>query len=217
MEKEIGQIAARIRRWRAESGLTLQELGQRSRVSASTIHKIENQQTVPTISVLLRVAHGLKRRPGELLADRDEDGDIALLPLAERLSMESGSGTRAERLASDLTGSTLDVWRVIHPPGTQSGSETGHRPMSYKGELIIVCEEGVLTIDAGDQKYQLSPGDSLHLKTTLPHRWRNDADVPAVALFFGTVPAGLHQGLEERMRSLRGGDDDDTEKSHDAG
>jgi transcriptional regulator with XRE-family HTH domain len=37
-------------------------------VSASTIHKIENLQTVPTIAVLLKVAHGLGRKSSELLA-----------------------------------------------------------------------------------------------------------------------------------------------------
>jgi len=42
LEDELKNIAERIRRWRNESGLTLQQLGDRSGVSASTIHKIEN-------------------------------------------------------------------------------------------------------------------------------------------------------------------------------
>jgi transcriptional regulator with XRE-family HTH domain len=44
---------------RTDERLTLQMLAQRSGVAASTIHKIEAQQMVPTISVLFKIARGL--------------------------------------------------------------------------------------------------------------------------------------------------------------
>ena len=49
MKEEIRRIADRMRAWRAEAGLTLQELADRSGVSASAIHKIENHRMVNDI------------------------------------------------------------------------------------------------------------------------------------------------------------------------
>ena len=65
MDDDLKRIASRIREWRDAAGLTLQKLGDRAGVSASTIHKIENLQTIPTIAVLLKIANGLNRRPSE--------------------------------------------------------------------------------------------------------------------------------------------------------
>lgn len=58
-----------VRTCRNGDGLTLQQLAARSHVAASTIHKIEAQQMIPTISVLLKIAKGLERRPKELIRD----------------------------------------------------------------------------------------------------------------------------------------------------
>jgi transcriptional regulator with XRE-family HTH domain len=53
MEESVNRVAGRIKLWRSEANLSLQELANRSAVSPSTIHKIEHCQTVPTISVVL--------------------------------------------------------------------------------------------------------------------------------------------------------------------
>ena len=45
VDDDLRQIAARIRNWRDEAGLTLQQLGDRACVSASTIHKIATATT----------------------------------------------------------------------------------------------------------------------------------------------------------------------------
>ena len=62
-------MARPLRACRAEDGLTLQQLATRCGVAASTIHKIEAQQMVPTVSVVLKIARGLGRRPEELVRD----------------------------------------------------------------------------------------------------------------------------------------------------
>ena len=69
LEHVLADMAGQIRRCRAQDGLTLQQLATRSGVAASTIHKVESQQMVPTVSVLLKIARGLGRRPAELIRD----------------------------------------------------------------------------------------------------------------------------------------------------
>ena len=69
----LHDMAHQIHICRTDERLTLQRLAQRSGVAASTIHKIEAQQRVPTISVLFKIARGLGRRPAELIRDQHED------------------------------------------------------------------------------------------------------------------------------------------------
>jgi transcriptional regulator with XRE-family HTH domain len=201
MDRHLVQIAERIRRWRDEAGFTLQELANRSGVAASTVHKIEKNQTVPTISVLLRIAVALKRRPDELLIEDSPAIAAAHRRKADRLLVGSEKRSQIEQLALGIDASTIDVWRVYHQPGMGTGEE-GTR-LNYDGEIIVLMETGVLTFEIGDATYVIEAGDSLHFKTSTAHCWRNTGDVQAKAIFFGTIPKGLQKSITERLAALK--------------
>ncbi len=193
MDGELERIALRIRTWREEAGLTLQELADKSGVSASTIHKIENNNTVPTISVILKVTHGLGRRPDELFERSPNENQAALVRRGQHHELETQPGTRVQRVAGGLPRAVLDVWRVIHAPGCGVGSHIGAKRLMYKGELVMLVECGELYAEVGEEKYLLHAGDSLHFKSTMPHLWHNQSDAPVSVLFFATLPRGAEQ------------------------
>ena len=62
IDGELAQISRRIRRWREEKGLTLQQLAERSDLATSTVQKVETGQMIPSVAVLLKVARGLGRQ-----------------------------------------------------------------------------------------------------------------------------------------------------------
>jgi len=188
LEDDLQRIADRIRSWREVAGLTLPELAATSGVSASTIHKIENLQTVPTISVLLKVAHGLHRKPQELFEGEGGEQLAAATRFEDRDRLEPRPGTRLERVVGSIPNSTIDVWKVTHDPGYGTGSHGGESTLRYRGELIILGESGELTVFVNDEEHAIRPGDSLHFKTSLTHGWMNRGDVDASAYFFGLVP-----------------------------
>jgi transcriptional regulator with XRE-family HTH domain len=193
LQKELKRIAARIRLWRNEAGLTLQELGERSGVSASTIHKIENNHSVPTIAVLFKVAHGLGRLPRELFDKGVASVGVALTRLADRDVLSTHPDTQLERVVGHIPGAAIDVWRVIHEPGAGAAHDEDENRLQYRGELIIVVEAGELHVDVGEENYRLESGDSLHFKTSTPHRWYNQGTLAASALFFGLLPGGTQK------------------------
>jgi transcriptional regulator with XRE-family HTH domain len=201
MDRHLVQIAERIRRWRDEAGFTLQELADRSGVAASTVHKIEKNQTVPTISVLLKIAHALKRRPDELLIEDSPEIAAAHRRKDEKLRLGSQDRTQIEQLALGIARSSIDIWRVYHQPGFGSGDES--QRLKYEGEIIVLCESGELTFEIADSTFVIEEGDSLHFKTSTPHYWSNKGDVLAKAIFFGTLPKGLQKGITERVSGLR--------------
>ena len=158
MDRHLIQIAERIRRWRDEAGFTLQELADHSGVAASTVHKIEKNQTVPTISVLLRIAHALRRRPDELLVEDSPEIAAAHRRREDRLVVGSPDRSMIEQLALGIASSGIDVWRVYHQPGHGSGNES--QRLSYEGEVIVLCESGELSFEIGDASFLIEAGDS---------------------------------------------------------
>lgn len=103
----LHDMAHQIRVCRTDDRLTLQKLASRSGVAASTIHKVESEQMVPTISVFLKIAKGLGRRPDELIRDRHESNnpiDAAVSPTTtpdEQSPPESNVGVWHIDLAAD--------------------------------------------------------------------------------------------------------------------
>ena len=198
MDDDLKRIAARVRIWRDEAGLTLQQLGDRSGVSASTIHKIENLQTVPTIAVLLKVANGLNRRPSELLAEVDAGKQVAVLRREERARLEVSNRGEMEHLVEMIPRSKLDVWRARLEPGVGAGMD-GEREWQFQGEVVLLVEEGVVEAQVGGDSFLVGAGDSIHFDSSLPHRWLGKGPGIARLIVFAMMPERLQGDLIERI------------------
>ncbi len=198
MQSDLEQIAGRIRRWREEADLTLQELGDRAGVSASTIHKIENLQTIPTLTVFLKIASGFGRTPSDLLTPEGEPEHVALTRATERRTIGDAEGTRAEKMVAAIHETALEMWRFVIQPGVDSGDAVRQKD----GELIIVCESGALTLWLDDEEYRLGHGDAIHCKASVARRWANPGPSEASALMAITLPERLSYRSRERKREL---------------
>lgn len=198
MDRHLVEISLRIHRWRIQADLTLQELANRSGVAASTVHKIEKNQTVPTITVLLRICIALGRRPHELLIEESEDVAINVQRKEERLVIGSGEFSKIEQLASGISNPELDMWRIYHQPG--QGSFPGDKQFAFEGEFIMLCEEGELTFSFDDGDHRIGVGDSIHFKTSLPHRWMNTGTTLARAIVVRTIPRGVDMAIREQAQ-----------------
>jgi transcriptional regulator with XRE-family HTH domain len=194
IDADLARLARRIRAWREEAGLSLADLSVRSGVSRSTIHKIETLRMVPTIAVLLRVARGLERSPAELVGDDEPDRALAVLPAGGRQVLGSPAGVMVERLSGDLADPELEAWRVTLAPGHGSGKA----PLDYDGEELLVGEAGEVVVEVQGERFRVGPGDAVHLKASLPHRWHNHTRRPARFLVVGTVPAALRAAVARR-------------------
>jgi transcriptional regulator with XRE-family HTH domain len=186
MPSEMELIATRIRRWRDEASLTLQDLADRAGVSASTIHKVENNQTVPTLTVFLKIAAGLGRSPGDLLDTDVKPGMVMVTRADERLVVGPLDGHRLERVVGELLNSELDMWRSTIQPGVAADMA----PLKGEGESILLVEAGELRVWVDEEEYLLAPGDAIHHKSSLGRRTINDGDVPVVILVSMTARRG---------------------------
>ena len=197
---QVDRIAHRIKTWRTAAGMSLQVLANRSVVSPSTIHKIENGQTVPTIAVLLKLAEGLGRRPTELLDDAEGESGAVHTRSGAGPVFETQRGVQIQWLMSDAMAPEVELWRVTHPAGFHFGDE---KIKHLSGDVVLLVEAGRIEVTVGSDRFILDEGDTLHFKGTQPHSWRNASEEPSTALLMGNVQAGGRSGLVERMRRLR--------------
>jgi transcriptional regulator with XRE-family HTH domain len=198
IESDLARISQRIREWRKEKGMTLQELAERSGLATSTIQKIETAQMIPSVAVLLKVARGLGRRPAELVHDGADAPDAIFSRADTRRPVGVRGKMWVERLSGDLRGSELETWRVTLHPGVSSGRGS----IQYEGEELVVCEAGRVTFALSEDEHVLRPGDSLHFRASIPHRWRNDGDEVARFTVTGTVPPSVRAAVHGRLRRL---------------
>lgn len=148
----LADMAAQIRSCRTADGLTLQKLASRSGVAASTIHKVESQQMVPTVSVLLKIAMGLGRRPEELV--RDE------IAMSKPATSNRRTAVLDSRESQPNDSHRASVWRI----------DVAHdRPfppvlLDSNQRAIVLVEQGTIQVRAGEQRIEMNAGDCIEVE-----------------------------------------------------
>lgn len=182
-------MAEKFRRARDESGLTLRQLAERARLSASTVQKVETGKIVPTVAVMVRLAEALNRRASYFIEEEEQAAaDIRLIRQRKgRYLGQPGARVTFEHIAEPLVNARMEAFRVTVTPGGFSGDEA---PIMYRGEEVVICTAGTLEFEMRDRKYHLKPGDTFHFKGDIPHTWRNpgrrDAEMIMVCAFVQT-------------------------------
>ena len=197
MDESVIRVATRIKKWRGEAALSLQQLASRSGVSPSTIHKIEHNQTIPTIAVVLKLATGLGRHATELFDEEDCDANTIVVRADERNEVITPRGAQVQALAGELDATEVGLWRMVQPPGFSFGNDS---PGRVNGELILLVEEGRLAVTVGEQHLALEAGDSLHLEASSAYHCKNDSERPATVLLAGHLAQGVRPSLLTHMR-----------------
>ncbi len=196
LDTELDKISDRIRYWREERGISRQELAELSGVAASTVHKVETRQMTPSIAVVLKLTHGLGRRPAEILAEGTPELTVSIQRATDRRTTTTRSGSY-ERLTAELIGGEMEIWRVTLQPAISSGSR-----LRFDGEVFIACERGEVVLEIGAQLHTLGKGDSAHFKASHAFTYRNDSEQPARFLLAATLPPELRSVIEAHATSI---------------
>lgn len=166
--RALADMATQIRACRTADGLTLQQLATRSGVAASTIHKVEARQMVPTVSVLLKIAKGLGCRPEMLI--RDQLDDQTTESRAEQASRSSSHETqppaipastaRPGRQARPGAKPDVGVWQI------DLSADKAFPPVDLDPlqRAIVLVQRGEVDLQAGDQRVQMDAGDCIEIE-----------------------------------------------------
>ena len=171
---------ARFRRLRQRRGLSLAQVAKATGVSVGFLSALERGQMSASIATLRRIARYY--RTNILSFFEPAKDNSRLVKPGNRKILETTKGVRMELLAWGNTAMEPHLFRV--KPGGNSGESYTH-----EGEEFLHVLRGQFEIWLNhDERYVLTPGDSLYFQSSTPHRWRNPGKTESWLLWINTPP-----------------------------
>lgn len=169
-------IARRVQALRGARGLSLAALAERSGVSRSNISLIERGESSATATVLDKLAGAL----GVTLASLFEAESEAQSPLSLRdqqpVWTDPASGYTRRQLSPGLR-SPMQLVEVVFPPGRRVAYDHTQNDADIYQQLWLL--EGTINVTAGEQRWQLQPGDCLAFREGPNIGYENPGEQPA--------------------------------------
>ena len=165
-------IATRIRNWRKEKKLSLDELSRRAGVSKGMLVEIEKGAANPSIAILCKLAAALGVSVAEIVNVASEPRVHVIEAPAIPVLWQGEQGGSARLLAGTTGPDMIELWRWEMFPG-ESFASAGHPTGTF--ELLHV-ESGELTLTVDEMVTQVNAGASAVARTEAAHRYANEGD-----------------------------------------
>ncbi|MDC6116608.1 XRE family transcriptional regulator [Serratia rubidaea] len=165
-------VAGRIREFRRQQKLSLDELSRRAGISKGMLVEVEKAQANPSIAILCKIAAAMGLSVADIV-DVASKPQAHLIPQQDIPTLWRGPQGGSARLLAGTSGpDMLELWRWEMQPGEHFSSE-GHPAGTT--ELLHV-ESGSLTVQVGDVSLLVPAGSSAVAKTDAPHAYRNQGE-----------------------------------------
>lgn len=172
-DRLTAELARTLRAARAEQGLSVAALAERSGVSRAMIAKIEGGGTQPTAALLGRLSAALGITLSELFARTE--GDTPRLARAAEQTVWVDPATGYRRRSVSPAGSPVQLVHVDLPAGAAVPYPADAFAPAHHQIWVL---EGSLRFTEGDVDHDLGPGDCLELGPPSPGTYRNATDRP---------------------------------------
>ena len=167
-------VGSKIKGIRETKNLSIEEVSERSGLSADQVISIENDQNLPSLGPLIKIARALGVRLGTFMDDNDALGPV-VCRAEERernssISFSNGATDARKHmeyhpLAQQKAGRHMEPFIIdINPTENPDFKLSAH-----EGEEFIYVMEGELEIEYGKEKYTLKEGDSIYYDSIVKH------------------------------------------------
>ncbi|SDS53136.1 MerR family transcriptional regulator [Jiangella sp. DSM 45060] len=163
-----------LRTSRRRAGLTLKQLSERSGLSVSFLSAVERGVSAPSPTAAARLTAALH---GDVRVDAQQESPVHRL----------GSGKRVD-IAPGITYEWLSGHQGLLEPQLAVVQPGAHSDNTYQhdGEEFLVVLSGSFELTLGEAVRVLTPRDSVHFDSQVPHSWANRGDVEAEVLWITT-------------------------------
>ena len=171
--KEIGKILKRIR---FDRDLTLDNVAAMTGVSKTMLGQIERGVSVPTISVLWKIAKGLQISLSTLLNEPPQQYQaVDILKDLQPIYDENNNMILYNIFPfNPLSG--FEYFYIILQPGTKHHSDA-HRNIA---EEYVIVTEGTLTLQVEQQTFTLTAPAKINFRANADHYYINNTDNPVI-------------------------------------
>lgn len=166
---EQSKLGLRVRLFREKAGMSREELAEKAGLSLGFVTSMEEQDTYPSLTPLLKLARALGVRLGTFL-DGMESADPLIVRSQDRQAelVTHTSGKREALKFYSLGRGKSD--RHMEPFFIELNPEEGeHELSSHQGEEFIVVVSGRVILQHGKERHTLDAGDSLYFNSIVPH------------------------------------------------
>lgn len=167
-------IGHKIKGMRESKNLTIEEISERSGLTAEQITSIENDVNLPSLGPLIKVARALGVRLGTFLDDNDALGPVVCRAeeREQKSSISFSNGATDARthmiyhpLAQQKAGRHMEPFIInINPTENKD-----YQLSEHEGEEFIYVMSGEVEIDYGKETYTLKEGDSIYYDSIVKH------------------------------------------------
>lgn len=176
-------LGEKIRKLRHNGKMTLQDIAGKTGYSKALISRIENDSVSPSINSLVKIASALEIKLYELFA-AVEGKAPSVVKRKSRVSKTVANGQiRVENLSGDGTDSKMSAVIMTFEPGASISDEKAKTSMSEEWWTVL---KGDLEAVVGDNRFDLSEGDSIYLNSSAPHNLKNPGKTKTKALVVAT-------------------------------
>ena len=169
------RIARRVRKLRAERGLSLDGLASKASVSRSMISLIERGESSPTAVVLDKLAAGLGVPLASLFDGPAADGKKLDGPVSRREEQaeweDPASGYRRRNVSPPGVLQPMQIVEVSFPAGRRVSFENAAREVRIYQQVWML--DGAMEVTAGKACHRLRAGDCLAMQLDGPTMFYN--------------------------------------------
>ncbi len=180
-EDIIVQITAKLKDIRKEKNITLQELAEAAGVTKGMLSQVENNRTIPSLTVFLNIIKSLHIDINDFFTDfNTRQGSKVIFKKAAQyhpFEKENTVGFHYQRIMS----STIDEYHVdfvlltLMPNAQRTPMQTD----AYEFKYIL---EGKVEYTIGEEIFTMEAGDSIFFDATEPHNPQNIGNIEAKLL-----------------------------------
>ena len=167
-------VGSKIKGIRETKNLSIEEIAESSGLSVEQINSIENDQNLPSLGPLIKIARALGVRLGTFMDDNDALGPV-VCRAADRernssISFSKGAADARKHmeyhpLAQQKAGRHMEPFVIdINPEDNPEFKLSAH-----EGEEFIYVMNGEVEIEYGKEKYLLKEGDSIFYDSIVKH------------------------------------------------
>ncbi|MDD4609140.1 MAG: XRE family transcriptional regulator [Bacteroidaceae bacterium] len=179
-------VGEKIRFMRKEQKISREQLAEAASLSVEQLERIEQDEDLPSLAPLIKIARVLGVRLGTFLDESlsNEPSVCRKMEAIDSISFSNNSAkSRTHMEYKSLAKSKsnrhmepfmIDVLPLQHP--------TDYTTSSHEGEEFILVREGQMEISYGTEKYILNEGDSIYYDSIVPHHVHTYGDQSAKIL-----------------------------------
>ena len=167
-------VGSKIKGIRESKNLSIEEIAESSGLSVDQINSIENDQNLPSLGPLIKIARALGVRLGTFMDDNDALGPVVCRAEdRERdssISFSNGATDARKHmeyhpLAQQKAGRHMEPFVIdINPT-----ENLDYKLSAHEGEEFIYVMNGEVEIEYGKEKYLLKEGDSIFYDSIVKH------------------------------------------------